>query len=118
MIETQQPDRVAQFTEDIAAMSLPSSGSSRDRVLTIVGATLMVLGVVVAIAAYFIGHGTTSALQQRDAIVLAVVGLSVAVVGTGLFVRYSLARFLRFWLARNAWERTAQTDRLIEALKD
>lgn len=118
MTQTENPDRVAQFTDDIAAMRLPSSGSSRDRVLSIVGGTLMGLGVVVAVAAYFIGHGTTNALQQRDAIVLAVIGLTVAVVGTGLFVRYSLGRFLRFWLARNVWERTAQTDRLIEELRD
>lgn len=118
MIETENPDRVAQFTDDIAAMRLPSSGSSRDRVLSGVGAALMGLGVVVAVVAYFVGHGTTNALQQRDAIVLAVIGLTVAVVGTGLFVRYSLGRFLRFWLARSAYESTANTDRLIDALKD
>ena len=116
--QTGNPDRVAQFTDDIATMRLPSSRSSRDRVMSVVGGTLMGLGVLVGIAAYFIGHGTTNALQQRDAIVLAVIGLTIAVVGTGLFVRYSLGRFLRFWLARNAWEATAQTDRLIDALKD
>ena len=111
------PDRVAQFTDEIAEMRLPDSKSSRDRTLLRGGVVLMVAGVVVTIAAYFIGHGTTNALQQRDAIVIAVIGLTVAVVGAALFVRYSLAQFLRFWLARNLWEQAAQTDRLIDAMR-
>jgi hypothetical protein len=38
------------------------------------------------------------------------------VVGLGLFVRFSLARLLRFWMARLVVEQQAQTDRMIEAL--
>jgi hypothetical protein len=34
-----------------------------------------------------------------------------------LFLRYSIAGFLRFWLARLSYEQQAQTDRLIESLK-
>jgi hypothetical protein len=115
MIEN--PDRVEQFTDEIAEMRLPDSRSSTDRLLLRGGVGLMVLGIVIAIAAYFIGHGTSNALQQRDAIVIAVIGLAVTLVGAALFVRYSMAQFLRFWLARNAWEQAAQTDRLVDAIR-
>jgi len=32
-------------------------------------------------------------------------------------VRYSLARFLRFWLVRLVHEHRSETDRVVEALK-
>lgn len=116
MIE--KTERVEQFTTDIADMRLPDTASSREGTLLRVGVALMVVGVVVGVVAYLIGHGTTNALQQRDAIVLSVIGLTLAVVGGALFVRYSLAQFLRFWMARLAWEQTASTDRMVEALRD
>jgi hypothetical protein len=59
-------------------------------------------------------HGTTNPLAQRDAITLALGGVAAAVVGAALFLRYSLAGFLRFWLARLIYEQKAQTDRLLE----
>lgn len=113
----QNPQRVDQFTEEIAEMKLPDAASSRERTYLRAGVALMALGVVVGVVAYAIGHGTTNPLQQRDAIVLALVGLTVTVVGVALFLRYSLAQFLRFWLARLSWEQQAQTDRMVEALR-
>lgn len=114
----QNPARVEQFTAEIAEMKLPDSASSRDRMLLRGGVALMGVGVVIAVVAYFLGHGTTNPLQQRDAIVLALIGLTVAVVGAALFLRYSVAQFLRFWLARLSWEQQAQTDRLVDALRE
>ena len=111
-------DRVEQFTTEIADMRLPGTASSRDRTLLRVGVAMMVVGVVIGVVAYFIGHGTTNALQQRDAMVIAVLGLTLAVVGGALFVRYSMAQFLRFWMARLAWEQTAAADRMVEALRN
>ena len=41
--------------------------------------------------------------------------MSVAVVGAAIFLRYSLAQFLRFWLARLIYEQQAATDRIVES---
>jgi hypothetical protein len=41
-------------------------------------------------------------------------GLSVA--GAAVFLRYSLARFLRFWLLRQLYEGQAHMDRLVSTL--
>ncbi|QYG93634.1 hypothetical protein HC251_15185 [Iamia sp. SCSIO 61187] len=113
----QDPTRVEQFTAEIADMKLPDTSSSRDRTFLRVGVGLMVAGVVIGIVAYTIGHGTTNPLQQRDAIVIALIGLTVALVGAAVFLRYSMAQFLRFWLARLSWEQQAQTDRMVEAVR-
>lgn len=113
----EQPQRVEQFKTEIADMKLPDQASSRDRLLLRCGGILMVVGVVLAPVAYSLSHGTTNALQQRDALVLALAGLVAAVVGGALFVRYSMAQFLRFWLARLSWEQQAQTDRVVGAVR-
>ena len=46
----------------------------------------------------------------------ALIGVTLAVSGGALFVRYALASFMRFWLARLCWEQQAQTDRVVAAL--
>ena len=38
------------------------------------------------------------------------------IVGAALFIRYSLGRYLRFWMIRLIHEQRAQTDRVVEAL--
>jgi uncharacterized membrane protein YidH (DUF202 family) len=113
----QDQTRVEQFTAEIADMKLPDTASSRDRTLLRLGVALMAAGVVIGVVAYFLGHGTTNPLQQRDAMVIAIIGLTVSVVGAAVFLRYSLAQFLRFWLARLSWEQQAQTDRMVEAVR-
>ena len=45
-----------------------------------------------------------------------VFGIGLAIIGVGLFIRFSLARLLRFWLARLIVEQQEQTDRVVEAL--
>jgi hypothetical protein len=114
-------DRVARFKHDVAEMRLSDPRASRDRMWGIVGGILMVLGIALTIAAYFQSSGADAAFNtegpatQRDAIVIALIGMSVAVVGAALFLRYTLAQFLRFWLARLIYEQQAQTDRVVEA---
>jgi hypothetical protein len=78
---------------------------ARERALTRLGVVLLVAGPVLGLVAYALSHGTTNALGQRDAIVLALVGVSVSVVGLAVFLRYSLGGILRLWLARAVAER-------------
>ncbi len=114
----QSDDRIEQFTSEIADMHLSGSSGGRDRMLLRLGAAAMLIGVIVSIVAYLISHGTTNALQQRDALVIAVIGLTLAVVGAALFLRYSMAQFLRFWMARLSWEQSTSTERLAEVLRN
>ena len=113
----EQPQRVEQFKAEIADMKVADPVSSRDRLVLRVGVALMVIGVVLAPVAYAIGHGTTNPLQQRDAIVIVGSAVVLAVVGAALFLRYSMAQFLRFWMARLSYEQQAQTDRVVQAVR-
>jgi len=106
--------RVAEFRADIAAMHLKDPVPGREALLLRAGLVAMVAGAVVAVVAYFLSHSTSDALSQRDAIVMALAGVAVTILGAALWLRYSLAAFLRFWLARLIFEQRVQTDRVLE----
>jgi hypothetical protein len=111
MIESS--DRVEQFKAEIAEMHIKDPAAGRDAQLLKGGAVLMVAGVVITVVAYFMSHGTSSPLSQNDAQTVGMIGIAVSVVGAAVFLRYSLAQFLRFWLARLIYEQQAQTDRVL-----
>jgi hypothetical protein len=114
-----QPDRIEQFEADIADLKIADPSSSRDHLAARLGVAAMVIGVGLAVYAYVLSYGADGdnpAPQQRDAIIVALIGISVAVVGGALYLKGALAGFLRFWLVRDLHERRAQTDRLLTAL--
>ena len=96
--------RLDQFKRDISEMRIKDPSVARDTLLLRVGAVLLVAGVVVSIAAYFLSHGTSSTLNQNDDQTIGMAGVAVTVLGATLFLRYSLGSFLRFWLARLIYE--------------
>ncbi len=110
-------ERAQRFREDLTKMHVPGTSTSRERNLARLGAVLLVAGPVWVIVCYFISHSATSSLQQNDALVGAVFGLSLTVVGLALFLRYAGARFLRFWLARISYEQHLHTTQVVEAIR-
>jgi hypothetical protein len=104
--------RIEQFRAEVADMKLRDPATGLDRLLVKLGVVGLVTGLGFGVAAWFISHGTRNPLQQRDAIVVALLGLTVAVVGGALFVKGALAGFLRFWMARLCYEQQAQADRI------
>ncbi|HEY8545901.1 MAG TPA: hypothetical protein VIL36_12665 [Acidimicrobiales bacterium] len=100
--------RVERFKADVADMRLRDPATGLDRLLLRLGVLGMVAGPVLAVAGYFLAHSATGPLQQRDAIVQAIVGLCVSVVGAALYVKSALTGFLRFWMARFVYEQRAQ----------
>lgn len=110
------PQRVNQFKADVEAMKLKTGRASREAALQAVSAVLMLAGVVVGAVGYNASLNTdVSTKGQLDSssyLTLAVVGLAVTVAGTGMFIRYSLAKFLRIWLLRQSYENQSNIDRL------
>ena len=109
-------DRIEQFRAEVAEMKLRDPATGLDRLLVRLGVVGLVAGPGFGVAAWFLAHGTRNPLQQRDAIVVALLGLTVAVVGGALFVKGAMAGFLRFWMARMCYEQQAQADRIAASL--
>ncbi len=106
MTDTVSNQRVDEFRAEIAGLKIKDPSASRDAQRLRLGGLLMLAGPVLGLVAFFMSHGSTDPLAQRDAIVLGLLGVGLAVVGSALFVRYSLAQFMRFWLARLLYERS------------
>ena len=103
-------DRIEQFKAEVAGMKLRDPATGLDRLLVKLGVVGLLAGPGFGIAAWFLAHGTRNPLQQRDAIVVAVLGLTLAVVGGALFVKGAVAGFLRFWMARLCYEQEAHAE--------
>jgi hypothetical protein len=110
-----QQERIEQFKADVAELRIKDPSAPRDPLLARVALAGLVVGVLLPVGAYLISHSTTNALQQRDAQILALLGVAVTVASGALYLKASLANLLRFWLLRDLHERRAQTDRLLAA---
>jgi hypothetical protein len=106
--------RADRFVRELAELKIPDPASQRAGLWLRIGVVLMVIGLVLSGSAYFISHNTSDPLVQRDAITLGLAGVASAVVGSALFLRFSLTGFLRFWMARQSFDLAQLGDRLFE----
>ncbi len=101
-------DHITQFKADIANMNVGGTGANRDPLLTKLGGAGMLVGVVLAVIAYFMSHSSTDPLEQSDAHILALIGIAVTVASAAIFIKASLTQFLRFWMARLIYEQRSR----------
>lgn len=106
--------RADRFAREVAELKIPDPAAGRAGLWLRVGVVLAVLGLALAVVAYFLSHNTSDPLVQGDAIILALVGVAACVVGSVVFLRYSLTGFLRFWMARQSYDLAMLSDRLFE----
>jgi hypothetical protein len=107
-VDAPQTSRAEAFREQIAEMKIPAPNAGRDRLLARLGILLAFLGIVLGIVGYFMSHQTDNSLTQNDALIIAVLGVTCAVTGGAVFLRYSLSQFLRLWLVRLIHEQRQQ----------
>ncbi len=114
-METHQ--RIAAFKEEIAGLELSAPSDSQDRVWLIGSVVLFVAGLVTIFLGYWGASGTPWVNEQMPYVISGgLLGLALATAGAVLYTRYSMTRYLRFWLIRMVYEQRLQTDRLVEAL--
>ncbi|HZB70695.1 MAG TPA: hypothetical protein VE395_01065, partial [Acidimicrobiales bacterium] len=109
-------DRIERLRAEAAELNVGSTSASRDGVYQAAGGVAMAVGVLVALLAYWTSLGKSDPRDISSLGILAVAMLALAVLGAAVFLRYSLARFLRFWLLRQLYEGQAQADRLVAGL--
>ena len=113
--------RLQEFQAQVDELKLTGGGANPERTAVRVAVALFIAAVVIEIVA-FVGSSNTAlgeagAQEQTDFVILALLGVVLALGAVGLFVRASLTRWFRYWLVRLVYEDRANTDRLIEALR-
>ncbi len=103
--------RADRFARELADLKISDPAAGHPRLWQRLGGALMILGIVLGAAAYLVSHRTTSSLTQGDAITIGLGGVTVAVTGAAIFLRYSLTGFLRFWMARQSFELNVLAER-------
>ena len=107
--------RAERFSRELTDLKIADPSAGHPRLWQRTGAILMVLGIVLGVCAYLISHRTTSSLTQGDAITIGLGGVTLAVTGSAIFLRYSLTGFLRFWMARQSFELNILAERFLTA---
>src|SRR5215471_9547 len=98
--QSRSESRADRFARELAELKIPDPAAGHPRLWQRLGALLMVLGIAGGAVAYLISARTADSLTASTAITIALGGVTLAVVGAAVFLRYSLTGFLRFWMAR------------------
>lgn len=111
--------RIEQFKSEIDGLKLRGSSSQGERRLLILGVGLVIAGVALAIfGAIQVGAVGDAPADQRAYMAQgSFLGIALILAGGALFVRFSLARYMRFWMIRLTYESRANTDRLVDAIE-
>jgi hypothetical protein len=110
-------DRISTFTAEVGELKLSAAKGDRERWLLILGIVSMIVGVGLAILGGMQASGASDPADQWAFIATgSLIGITLTVAGAALFVRYSVAKFMRFWLVRLVHEHRSETDRVVAAL--
>lgn len=114
----ENPERIEQFKTEIGELKLRGSSSEGEQRLLVLGVVLGLAGLALAIygGIQVMNSGGSAADQRAFTATGSFVGIALVIAGAALFVRYSLARYMRFWLIRMTYESRANTDRLVDAI--
>jgi hypothetical protein len=106
-------DRIDEFEAELARLRIRSTSPTTEERLLVVGLAAMPIGVLLIVIGYIGASGTSEFSSQIPYLISGgLLGLGLIVIGAVLFLRYSFARFMRFWLLRLIYEERTSRDRL------
>lgn len=102
--------RTESFKEEVRSLKIKDPNAGRDALFLKLGLGAMVVGIVIAIIGYFVSHQSNQVGTLNDAQLIGMIGIAVTIGGAAVFLRYSFASFMRFWLARFIFEQQKGRD--------
>ena len=96
--------RLEEFEAEVAQLRIRGGSAERERQFTVLGLALMVGGAALGLIMALISQGAEDSRDIGTYTIFAIFGLTLAVAGAALWFRYSLTRYLRYWLLRLIYE--------------
>lgn len=110
--------RLREFQEQVDELRLSGGRANPERRAVRVGVVLFLAAVALELVAYSYSSTAEDPRDQTDMLIIAILGVVMALGAVALFIRASLTRYFRYWLVRLVYEDRANTDRLIDAIKE
>ena len=107
-------DRAERFTREMNEMHIEDPAPGRHGLWARVGLVVMIGGFAACVLAISRSQGTSDAFAQRDAMALSMAGIAATILGAAVYLRYSVTKVLRFWLARMSYDLQQHADRKAE----
>jgi len=112
------PERIAEFQAEIDNMKVKATGGKNESKLLALGVLLGVAGLALAVFGGIMVQNDANEYNQRAFMATgSYIGIALIIGGAALFVRYSMARYMRFWLIRMVHESRANADRIVDAIE-
>ena len=113
---TMSTPRAAEFDAELSRLRLKRKAAEPERRLILLGTIIAACGLTLLAVALFGTRGAATLQQQVDYLALGPLGLGLTLVGAAIWIRYSLTRYLRYWLIRTIFEDRDNTDRIVNTL--
>lgn len=107
-------ERAERFTQEMSEMRIEDPSPGRHGLWARVGLVVMIVGLGVCLLAVGRSQGTSDAFAQRDAMALGLAGIATTILGAAVYLRYSVTKVLRFWLARLSYDLQVHADRIAD----
>ena len=92
------------FSAELGKLRASNNSGPMDRSVSVLGVLLAIVGLVVILVSFMQSRGYSSILNQMDALILSLFGIGLIIVGSALYIRGAMTRFLRYWLLRMVYE--------------
>jgi hypothetical protein len=110
-------DRIEEFKRELEDLKIGMPSAERERMLLIASIVLLLVGVALIAGGWWGASGEDTVVLQFPYLISGGVGgLACVITGSVLFARYSMTKYLRYWLIRLIYEQEAQAERIEQAL--
>jgi len=112
------PGRIEEFLAGVYTLRVPSQTERREQRLYWAGIALALAGLVAIGLGWWGASGTKYVYQELPYVISGgLFGVALVLLGAVLFARFSMARLMRYWLARLVADQQIQTDRIVDAIE-
>jgi hypothetical protein len=89
---------------ELARLRASNNSGPVDRSMGVLGIIAAIAGLVIILVSFAQSRGFSDIRDQMDSLILSLFGIGLIIIGSALYLRAAMTRFLRYWLLRMVYE--------------